>query len=239
MGESRPVVRASMLRRASSAGSFMMLAALAHLVVGCATQTSLKPTTTQQGVASWYGPGFHGQATASGETYDQYEMTAAHRSWPLGTRARVTNQQNGRSCVVRINDRGPYVGDRILDLSYAAAQELDLLQNGTGMVSIEPLTENGRPPGVVAFAVQVAAFNDRGRANAYRKDFSQLSELRGGSLRQPYENVYVATGGDGARAVYRVRVGPYAQRDEALLLASSLERRGLSAIVVEEVLASR
>jgi rare lipoprotein A len=207
-------------------------------MAGCAAHT-MQPPSTQSGVASWYGPGFHGQATASGETYDQYELTAAHRSWPLGTRARVTNQQNGRAVTVRINDRGPYVGDRVLDLSYAAARELDMLQDGTGMVTIEPLTENGRPPGVVAFAVQVAAFWDQARADAYRRDFGQLTELRGGSLRQPSENVYVATGGNDGRQVFRVRVGPYAQRDEAQILASSLERRGMRAIVVEEVLASR
>lgn len=211
---------------------------LAALAAGCAAHTMQAPST-QQGVASWYGPGFHGQATASGETYDQYDLTAAHRSWPLGTRARVTNQQNGRSVTVRINDRGPFVGDRVLDLSYGAARALDMLQDGTGMVTIEPLTENGRPPGVVAFAVQVAAFGDGERADAFRRRFGGIEELRGGSLRQPSENVYVATGGDRGRTVYRVRVGPYAQRDEAQLLAASLEQRGVEAIVVEEVLASR
>ena len=206
---------------------------------GCATQ-AMKPPTTQRGVASWYGPGFHGQATASGETYDQYDMTAAHRTWPLGTRARVTNQENGRSCVVRINDRGPFVDDRILDLSYAAARQLGMVQGGTSTVTIEPLTSDGGPPGIVAFAVQVAAFGDQAHADAYRRDFGQLSELRGGSLRQPREKVYVATGGgNDGRPVYRVRVGPYAQRDEAQILAASLERRGMRAIVVEEVLASR
>ena len=214
------------------------LAALLALAAGCASQT-MKTPTTQRGVASWYGPGFHGQATTSGETYDQYGMTAAHRTWPLGTRVRVTNEQNGRSVVVRINDRGPFVGDRILDLSYAAATQLDLVQEGTGLVTVEPLGENGRPPGVVAFAVQVAAFGDQARADAYKQRFGTLAELRGGSLRQPNENVYVATGGNGGQTVYRVRVGPYAQRDEAELLASSLGRHGMKAIVVEEVLASR
>ena len=214
------------------------LAMLLALAAGCATQT-MKSPTTQHGVASWYGPGFHGQATTSGETYDQYGMTAAHRTWPLGTRVRVTNEQNGRSVTVRINDRGPFVGDRILDLSYAAATELGVVQDGTAPVTLEPLSENGRPPGVVAFAVQVAAFGDQARADAFKQRFGTLSELRGGSLRQPNENVYVATGGNGSRTVFRVRVGPYAQRDEAELLASSLGRRGMKAIVVEEVLASR
>lgn len=230
--------RRSCTRAQSQVATSCALAVLVALAAGCATH-SLKTPTTQRGIASWYGPGFHGQATTSGETYDQYGMTAAHRTWPLGTRVRVTNEQNGRSVVVRINDRGPFVGDRILDLSYAAATQLDLVQGGTGLVTVEPLSENGRPPGVVAFAVQVAAFGDQGRADAYKQRFGSLAELRGGSLRQPSENVYVATGGEGARTVYRVRVGPYAQRDEAELLASSLGRRGMKAIVVEEVLASR
>jgi rare lipoprotein A len=234
MDERTPALAAwrAALGAAVAAGALVWLA-------GCATQT-MKPPTQQRGVASWYGPGFHGQTTASGETYDQYDMTAAHRTWPLGTRAKVTNLENGRACVVRINDRGPFVDDRIMDLSYAAAQKLGMVDGGTSMVTIEPLTENGRPPGIVAFAVQVAAFGDQPHADAYRRDFGQRSDLRGGSLRQPSEQVYVATGdgGDGHR-VYRVRVGPYAQRDEAQLLAASLERRGVRAIVVEEVLASR
>lgn len=235
MRDRTPRVRARIPARVAS---IVVAAWSIAFAVGCATHT-MQPPGRQRGVASWYGPGFHGQATASGETYDQYGLTAAHRSWPLGTVARVTNEDNGRSVTVRITDRGPYVGDRILDLSYAAARELDMLQDGTGMVTIEPVTDDGRPPGVVAFAVQVAAFGDQERADAYRRRFGQLAELRGGSLRQPREHVYVATGGSDGKPVYRVRVGPYAQRDEALILASSLERRGLKAIVVEEVLASR
>ena len=76
----------------------------------------------QVGVASWYGPGFHGRRTANGEIYDQYELTAAHRTLPLGTRAMVTNLDNGRSVEVRINDRGPFVDGRVIDLSYGAAR---------------------------------------------------------------------------------------------------------------------
>lgn len=226
------------MRPATRTARGCAIAVLLTLAAGCATQ-SLRTPTTQRGVASWYGPGFHGRATSSGETYDQYAMTAAHRTWPLGTVARVTNETNGRSVIVRINDRGPFVGDRILDLSYTAAAQLDMVQGGTGIVTLEPLSRNGQPPGVVAFAVQVAAFGDQARADAYRERFGTLTELRGGSLRQPSENVYVASGGNGGQTVYRVRVGPYAQRDEALMLASSLERRGMKALVVEEVLASR
>ncbi|HEY8517817.1 MAG TPA: septal ring lytic transglycosylase RlpA family protein [Candidatus Binatia bacterium] len=210
-----------------------LLVALVTLAAGCATRSVQPPI--QEGIASWYGPGFHGQRTASGETYNQHGMTAAHRTWPLGTRVRVTNLENGRQVTVRINDRGPFVDDRILDLSYAAARKLGMVESGTCSVRVEPLDHEDGEIGTVAFAVQVAAFADRARADAYRRDLASLKELEGGSLRQPRENVYVASGGDRSRPVYRVRVGPYAQREEAQLLAASLEERGLPAIVVEEV----
>lgn len=91
----------------------------------------------QQGTASWYGPGFHGQKTASGERYDQEEMTAAHPSLPFDTEAKVTNLENGRSVEVQINDRGPYAEGRVIDLSKAAAEKLDMTEDGTVPVRIE------------------------------------------------------------------------------------------------------
>jgi rare lipoprotein A len=96
-------------------------------------------TEISRGKASWYGPGFHGKRTASGERFDMNDLTAAHRTLPFGTRVRVRNPQNGREVVVRINDRGPHVSDRIIDLSKAAAATLDLLQAGEApVVLIEP-----------------------------------------------------------------------------------------------------
>jgi rare lipoprotein A len=96
-----------------------------------------KSKTTQVGMASWYGPGFHGQETASGETFDQHALTAAHRALPLGTEATVTNLETGQSVTVKINDRGPYVPGRHLDLSKAAAQQIGLIKQGVGKVKIE------------------------------------------------------------------------------------------------------
>ncbi|NPV44196.1 MAG: septal ring lytic transglycosylase RlpA family protein [Firmicutes bacterium] len=92
-----------------------------------------------EAVASWYGPGFHGKRTASGEVYNQYELTAAHRTLPFGTRVRVTNTINNKSTVVRINDRGPYIPGRGLDISYGAAKEIGLLEAGITRVKIEIL----------------------------------------------------------------------------------------------------
>lgn len=92
-----------------------------------------------QGVASWYGAEFQGLPTASGEPFDMNGLTAAHRTLPLGSRARVVNLENGRSVVVRITDRGPYVGQRVIDLSYEAARELDMAPAGTARVEVVPL----------------------------------------------------------------------------------------------------
>ncbi len=96
--------------------------------------------THHQGTASWYGPGFHGKKTANGERFNMYAMTAAHRTLPLSSYAEITNLKNHRSIIVRINDRGPYHGNRALDLSYAAAKELGI--SGVGSVQIKPIARN-------------------------------------------------------------------------------------------------
>jgi rare lipoprotein A len=103
----------------------------------------------EQGEGSWYGPGFHGKKTACGETYDQNELTAAHRKLPLGSEATVTNLETRKQVEVEINDRGPYAGDRKIDLSKAAAKELDMLHEGTAPVRIEATEEQleGKPSG--------------------------------------------------------------------------------------------
>ena len=91
---------------------------------------------TYQGVASWYGKAHHGRKTASGERFNMNAMTAAHKSLPFGTKVKVTHKRSGRSVVVRINDRGPYHGNRVIDLSYAAAREIGLIRSGTGQVNL-------------------------------------------------------------------------------------------------------
>ncbi len=129
----------------------------------------------QQGVASWYGPGFHNRKTANGEIYDMYAMTAAHTTLPMNTMLRVKNLENGRETVVRINDRGPFIGKRILDLSYAAAKALGMLKAGTTRVAIHTLATV--PPPKKAqykqqkreYYIQIGAFSNYTNARRLQK----------------------------------------------------------------------
>lgn len=106
-------------------------------VTGSVSQVNAK--AFQAGTASWYGPGFHGRKTASGERFNSSAMTAAHRTLPFGTKLRVVNEKNGRSVVVRVNDRGPFAHRRIIDLAKGPAQELGLMSSGTAYVSLHRL----------------------------------------------------------------------------------------------------
>jgi rare lipoprotein A len=159
----------------------------------------------ERGVASWYGPTFHGVNTSSGERYDMYAMTAAHKTLPLPTYARVTNLRNGRSITVRINDRGPFVSTRLLDLSYTAAAKLDMLREGTTFVEVRALSP-GIPDNLTrgtetpppALYVQAGAFADQ--HNAERA----IARLRAGGL----AGAFVAPPAADKPLLYRVRVGP-------------------------------
>lgn len=120
------------------------------LIGGCAGltkgQADLDIGMKERGIASWYGDDFHGWVTASGEIYDMHMLTAAHRTLPLGTIVRVTNVVNGRHVMIRINDRGPYVNGRILDVSYAAAKRLDMLRDGISAIQLEVVGQHGLGP---------------------------------------------------------------------------------------------
>jgi rare lipoprotein A len=179
----------------------------------------------ERGVASWYGPGFHKERTSTGEQYDMYGMTAAHKTLPLPATVRVTNLQNGRSVVVRVNDRGPFVGNRIIDLSYTAASRLDMLRSGTAMVEVRALdaAANATPqPGPPAaprteLFVQAGAFADP--ANAERL----AAALRGGG----YGTIFVREDFIAGRKLFRVRIGPVADVPEFDRIVAALDRSGV------------
>jgi rare lipoprotein A len=155
----------------------------------------------ERGVASWYGPDFHGERTSTGEAYDMYSMTAAHRTLPLPAYARVTNLKNGRSVVVRVNDRGPFKSNRIVDRSYAAALKLDMVRDGTTLVEVEALTAEGdqpAPPRPSELYAQAGAFGVEANATALR------DALRARGI----GNALVVADSGRATPLYRVRVGP-------------------------------
>lgn len=229
-----------------------MVAAVVLCAAACSTKRASVPAPvvggTQEGVASWYGPGFHGNRTANGEIYDQYELTAAHPSLPLGTRVMVTNLANGRAVEVRVNDRGPFVGGRVIDLSYAAAHAVGMVGPGTARVRIAVLeqapvrvasastraTPSPRPsvPAAAAvpselpratFVVQVAAFSDPRAAEHLR-----------GVIARRFPDAYVDPLEAGAERYHRVRIGPYPLRAVAVARGELINRLGYPAVIMEE-----
>lgn len=175
----------------------------------------------ERGIASWYGPGFHDALTSNGERYDMYAMTAAHTSLPLPTHVQVTNLKNGRSVVVRVNDRGPFKHGRIIDLSYTAASKLDMLREGTAFVEVRALTSLTTPPTPAAGSpifVQAGAFNTQANANAL------LERLRA----QGVKNAFVKQDEVSGRELYRVRIGPVPSVPEFDRLVQRLKSLGIS-----------
>lgn len=176
----------------------------------------------QTGMASWYGPGFHGKRTANGEIYDQHALTAAHRSLPLGTNVMVTNLENEQAIEVRINDRGPFVGGRIIDLSLVAAKSIGVYAPGTALVRIEVLSAP-TPRLAVLYAVQVGSYTDADKASYLKQ-----------ALTEHFSSVYISPLSSRRFRYYQVRLGPFAKRVQAERQARSAARAGLQSVVVEE-----
>ena len=194
-----------------------------------------KDPVTQRGIASWYGKKFHGQKTASGETYDMFAMTAAHPTFPIPSYARVTNLKTGQWVVVRVNDRGPFHSNRVIDLSYAAAAKIGIAGPGSGMVEVERVFESPEPqptvtqalPPPVQIAVdtpvvveeaagmwlQLGAFSSRDGAESFREKVAR-------ELSWNNEPVQMSAR-DG---MHRVRLGPYRNREEALAIADKVRQ---------------
>ena len=178
----------------------------------------------ETGLASWYGNPFHGRRTASGEVYDMGEMTAAHRTLPFNTWLIVENLDNRRTVEVRVNDRGPFAGSRILDLSYGAARLLGATGPGVIPIRLRVIGSTSGPASRDrAFAVQVGAFSAQEKALALQR------ELAGTGAEASVQQAEV-----GGRTIYRVRVGRFASSGEATATARRLARSGYAVIVVTE-----
>jgi rare lipoprotein A len=190
----------------------------------------------QKGIASWYGKKFHGRKTSNQETYDMYAMTAAHKSLPLPSYVEVTNLKNARKIIVRVNDRGPFHENRIIDLSYTAAQKLDIVKDGTGLVEIRVLDPGGysdnqadekeleSTQAVAAdkvsdgFYIQVGAFEKPENANRFRKRITSLN----------INNVEIDEVSIDNMTIYRVQIGPLNNIESADKIVESLSAAGLN-----------
>jgi len=192
----------------------------------------------KRGIASWYGRKFHGHRTSNGDTYDMFAMTAAHKTLPLPTYVKVTNLQNDRQVIVRVNDRGPFHANRIIDLSYAAATKLGITATGTGLVEVEAIDpkayqkrrQKQRPYALQAFEkqpqkhtapkmyLQLGAFSNRANAVQLQQRVTHL-----------YQSVSIDTLNQAKSPLYRVRIGPITNTDEADHLVTELRQQGFSA----------
>ena len=199
----------------------------------------------ERGIASWYGTKFHGHRTSSGESYDMYTMSAAHKTLPLPTYARVTNLNNNKSVIVKINDRGPFHDNRLIDLSYAAASRLEILGKGTGLVEVEvinpeqqlkpaatrkhrlaslPKTDTRLVPAKVKPAdkpllyLQVGAFQSISNAERLKRRLSATS---------PSDKLHISEGNTNQQRVYRVRIGPLDSVESADQLTQNLLQHGI------------
>lgn len=180
------------------------------------------PGTIQEGLASWYGLEEEGRPTASGEPMDPDGFTAAHLTYPFGTLLRVTDEESGRSVMVVVNDRGPFVGERILDLSYGAAQALDIVRRGVAQVRIEVIQVD-RSRLATRWRVQVGSFENEGHAD----ELAYSVRLEG------YSPVEVSMFRRNERLYYRVWVGEYTERSDAEDLADKLRGDGRDTVIMQ------
>ncbi|MEI7993883.1 MAG: septal ring lytic transglycosylase RlpA family protein [Methylococcaceae bacterium] len=180
----------------------------------------------KQGVASWYGPGFHGKKTATGEIFDMYAMTAAHKTLPIPSYAQVTNLENNRSIIVRINDRGPFVRNREMDLSYAAAKILDMQQNGTGSIEIKVISDSQALPQLqqIAAAQAQEVYLQVGSFGSVKKAMNLKNKIAANNLPEPdiRSSTYKRS------TLYKVQMGPINSVAKANELSQQLAEIGIT-----------
>lgn len=218
---------------------YVLLILIIFIISGCATKRNFyifhKPTKPikvytgyhETGIASWYGSDFHGRPTASGEIYNMYAMTAAHKTLPLGTYVKVTNLENGKSVIVKINDRGPFVKGRIIDLTYAAAKKLGMANKGIAKVKITVV----KSPFLYSrtgfhysryFAIQIASFTIYANALSFKK-----------ILKKHFIKTYIKSVYINNKKYYRVMIGNYSSRRNAEKILRKALKLGYDGFIVE------
>ena len=215
------VPRAEPLSRSGNPPSYVVFGERYHTLKSAAG-------FTERGIASWYGTKFHGRRTSSGETYDMYAMTAAHKNLPLPTYVRVTNLENGKQAVVKVNDRGPFVAGRIIDLSYSAATKLDIVRAGTAQVQIEAITPGqdvpvvnaptASPGGAKGVYVQAGAFAQAANAYSIRTRLAAI----------PVAPIVTHRLTRAGASLTVVRVGPFANANTAHAMLQKLLNAGIN-----------
>jgi rare lipoprotein A len=254
------IIDTSSFYRRLKIGPILLIGAFFYFIIGCATTHDPPPKQPagypkpykvfgkwyqplpdskgfqQRGIASWYGKDFHGKKTSNGEIYDMYAMTAAHKTLPLGTYVRVRNLENNRTLEVRINDRGPFVRGRIIDLSYTAAKDIGIVGPGTARVEVVALgtpatTDGGSSRSYVQgeyfsgnFTYQIGAFVNRENAEKQKR-----------KLAEKYKNAHITVFDRGDQVFYRVRVGKFTTLEDAVKHELILIEDGYSnAILIAE-----
>lgn len=188
------------------------------------------PIESKYIVASWYGSDFHGKPTASGEPYNMYAKTCAHKEYAFGTKLKVTNINNGKAVECTVNDRGPFVAGRDLDLSYTCAKEIDIIGTGTGKVRIDYIDRDTR------YVKYVKYIPSSGKGGPYTIQIGSFKELSNATrlkaaLEFKYTNVYVTSADINDAKYYRVRIGKFNQKEEAQNLAKTLADEGYGVLI--------
>lgn len=187
---------------------------------------------TETGIASWYGPNFDGKPTSCMETYDMYKMTAAHKTLPLPSYVEVTNLENNRKIVVRVNDRGPFHEGRIIDLSYSAAWKLDIIKKGTAKVRIKVLTPDDAPPVAQQLPyIQFGLYANKKSADALRFKVEQSIIAVRPSVAAPVE---VRSTSNGGRTLYQVLVQPHHNEQAIDSIKQQLVEMGIEGIIKKQ-----
>ncbi len=208
--------------------SLLLLIIVLLLPACAASRHEIRPEGRYM-VASWYGKKFHGRLTASGETYNMYARTAAHKTLPFGTKLRITNPENGRSVVVKVNDRGPFIRGRDIDLSYGAAKKIGLIRKGTARVRVDYMGRDMsfvRPVKYVSssagpYTIQIASF----------RNYKNAGYLKS-ALSRTYRKVYIRRISIKGKRYYRVMMGKFTNRKYADKLAVKLSREGYRILVM-------